>query len=59
MIDAQGNPVGGGDPRSLVGTTQTEQAYMSTSLGENPTVVDGKPFAIRLHLNLPVGSPGL
>ncbi|MGH3392958.1 MAG: ADP-ribosyltransferase [Actinomadura sp.] len=59
MIDAQGDPLGGGDPQSLVGTTQTEPAYMSTSLGVNPTIVDGNPFTYRLHLNLPEGSPGL
>ncbi|MBC6466060.1 ADP-ribosyltransferase [Actinomadura alba] len=47
------------NPRALEGTTQTEPAYMSTSLGRTPAVVDGNPFKFNLHINVPEGSPGL
>ncbi|NKY48145.1 scabin-related ADP-ribosyltransferase [Nocardia cerradoensis] len=49
----------GGDPRALIGTTQTERAYMSTSLGANLTQVDGRPFPFRIEMTVPAGSPGL
>ncbi|WP_227984235.1 ADP-ribosyltransferase [Nocardia spumae] len=59
LTAADGRPLGGRDPRALIGATQTEQGYMSTSLGANPTVVDGKPFEYRVRLDLPAGTHGL
>lgn len=32
---------------------------MSTSLGQNPAVVDGQPFSYRIHMDLPEGSNGV
>ncbi|MEU6561079.1 ADP-ribosyltransferase [Nocardia nova] len=49
----------GGDPRALIGTTQVEHSYMSTSLGANLTEVDGKGFPVRVEMSVPAGTPGL
>lgn len=48
-----------GSMESLVGTRQTEEAYMSTALGDRPPTVDGHEMPIRLHLDVPEGSRGL
>ncbi|WP_131903026.1 ADP-ribosyltransferase [Actinomadura rubrisoli] len=56
---ADGNPLGGRHPLMLVGSMQSEPAYMSTSLGADTTQVDGQGFRYRLHLDVPAGSPGL
>ncbi|WP_228002517.1 ADP-ribosyltransferase [Nocardia australiensis] len=54
-----GQPLGNRDPQLLNGSTQLDRGYMSTSLGRNPTQVDGKSFAYRLDLELPAGTNGL
>ncbi|WP_131736236.1 WXG100-like domain-containing protein [Actinomadura roseirufa] len=54
-----GGALAGRDPSWLVGTTQTEPGYMSTSLGENPAVVDNNPFEYRIRINLPEGAHGV
>jgi hypothetical protein len=59
MIAQDGLPLGNRDPRLLVGARQQEPAYMSTSLGRNPAVVDGDPFEYRIRMRLPAGSHGL
>ncbi|MFB4301422.1 ADP-ribosyltransferase [Actinomadura sp. NTSP31] len=59
MTAQDGGALGNRDPRLLVGMTQTEPAYMSTSLGRDPAVVDNNPFEYRIHLDLPEGSHGL
>ncbi|WP_131760980.1 ADP-ribosyltransferase [Actinomadura fibrosa] len=59
MRTSDGSPLGNRDPRMLIGSTQTEPGYMSTSLGTNPAVVDGNPFEFRIRLNLPPGAHGV
>ncbi|GAB2721981.1 ADP-ribosyltransferase [Nocardia thraciensis] len=54
-----GQPLGSRDPRILQGTSQLDRGYMSTTLGANPTVVDGNPFEHRMNLRLPPGTHGL
>ncbi|WP_285693324.1 ADP-ribosyltransferase [Actinomadura sp. NBRC 104412] len=56
---ADGTPLGSRDPALLVGSTQTEPAYMSTSLGRDPATVDGNPFSYHMHIDLPPGSRGV
>ncbi|WP_395103588.1 ADP-ribosyltransferase [Actinomadura sp. SCN-SB] len=56
---ADGTPLGSRDPALLVGSTQTEPAYMSTSLGRDPATVDGDPFSYHMHIDLPPGSRGV
>ncbi|MCX5209098.1 hypothetical protein OG689_07330 [Kitasatospora sp. NBC_00240] len=45
------------DPEDLVGKTITEKGYMSTSLGDLPSMYQGKEAI--LHLSVPGGTPGL
>jgi hypothetical protein len=59
LLAPDGTPLGNRDPRMLIGMTQTEPGYMSTSLGVNPTVVDGNPFEFRMRMRLPEGAHGL
>ncbi|MBF6144937.1 ADP-ribosyltransferase [Nocardia nova] len=59
LTAGDGRPLGSRDPRELIGASQTERGYMSTSLGANPTVVDGRPFEYRMRLDLPEGTHGL
>jgi hypothetical protein len=59
LTAADGHPLGIRDPRALIGTTQTERGYMSTSLGENPAVVDNNPFEYKMKLDLPPGTHGV
>ncbi|WP_344279186.1 ADP-ribosyltransferase [Actinomadura napierensis] len=59
LTAADGAPLGDRHPSLLIGATQMEPAYMSTSLGVNTTQVDGKDFEIRVHMNVPRGAPGL
>ncbi|MFF0500924.1 ADP-ribosyltransferase [Nocardia aobensis] len=59
LTAGDGRPLGSRDPRELIGVSQTERGYMSTSLGANPTVVDGRPFEYRMRLDLPEGTHGL
>ncbi|MEU0239514.1 ADP-ribosyltransferase [Nocardiopsis sp. NPDC006198] len=47
------------DPQSIVGTIQSDAGYMSTALGRDPIVVDGRPFAYTVHLDVPEGAHGL
>lgn len=54
-----GTALGPRDAQLLIGSIQTEPAYMSTSLGQNPAVVDGQPFSYRIHMDLPEGSNGV
>ncbi|MFW6642077.1 ADP-ribosyltransferase [Nocardiopsis algeriensis] len=52
----------GFDPNNigaLIGTTQVERGYMSTSLGNTLTTVDGKPFIFTLNLDVPSGAQGV
>jgi hypothetical protein len=47
-----------GDPMKLVGQTQTDKAYMSTSIGEGlPGMLQGAKG--ELHLDVPAGTPGV
>ncbi|OLB77365.1 MAG: hypothetical protein AUI14_16235 [Actinobacteria bacterium 13_2_20CM_2_71_6] len=48
-----------GDLRSLVGTTQTEPGYMSTSLGARPAFGPEWGYHYRVHLAVPRGASGL
>ncbi|MFE3445573.1 ADP-ribosyltransferase [Nocardia sp. NPDC059180] len=58
LRDHSGNPLGaGGDPRSLIGTRQTEPGFMSTSLGATPPPHFDREF--RMELDVPAGSPGV
>ncbi|WP_429422332.1 ADP-ribosyltransferase [Nocardia sp. GAS34] len=59
LTAADGHPLGIRDPRALIGTTQMERGYMSTSLGENPAVVDNNPFEYKMKLDLPPGTHGV
>ncbi|MDL4814886.1 WXG100-like domain-containing protein [Actinomadura opuntiae] len=59
MLTPDGTPLGNRDPQLLIGATQTEPAYMSTSLGVSPAVVDRNPFEFRIRMRLPAGSHGL
>ncbi|MUL43266.1 hypothetical protein FZ103_19195, partial [Streptomonospora sp. PA3] len=45
--------------KKMIGETQSDNAYMSTSLGKNPTVVDNNPYEYKFHLNVPEGHPGV
>ncbi|MFI6870185.1 ADP-ribosyltransferase [Nocardia sp. NPDC050406] len=55
LVDSLGNPFGGGDPRLLKNTEQTERAYMSTSLSPYALF----PGNVRMEIDLPAGTPGL
>ncbi|MEV0108818.1 toxin glutamine deamidase domain-containing protein [Nocardia sp. NPDC050799] len=55
LTASDGAPLGGRDPRLLVGTTQQEPAYLSTSLGKVPAF----PGTVRIELDLPAGTRGL
>jgi hypothetical protein len=46
---------GGADPRGLIGTVQTEQGFISASLGTPPSF----QFSYHLHLLVPSGYSGL
>ncbi|MBO2460220.1 WXG100-like domain-containing protein [Actinomadura violacea] len=59
LLAPDGLPLGDRDPRLLIGMTQSEPGYMSTSLGANPTVVDNRPFGLRMRMRLPAGAHGL
>ncbi len=59
LKDAHGHPLGTRDPRELIGAEQVDRGYMSSSLGENPTVVDNRPFGYKMKLDLPQGTHGL
>ncbi|WP_378737169.1 ADP-ribosyltransferase [Nocardia brasiliensis] len=55
-----GNPLGDRTDLSLLEhTIQQDPAYLSTSLGNNLTVVDGKPFKIRMEIDIPKGGHAL
>ncbi|MFE2960970.1 ADP-ribosyltransferase [Nocardia tengchongensis] len=54
-VDETGTRLGDGDPRSLIGTVQTEPGYLSVSLGAVPPFGD----TVRLDLDIPAGSEGL
>ncbi|WP_280481736.1 ADP-ribosyltransferase [Nocardia cyriacigeorgica] len=58
LRDQSGNLLGdGGDPRSLIGTRQSEPGFMSTSLGATPPPHFDREF--RMELDVPAGSPGV
>lgn len=59
LLAPDGLPLGDRDPRLLIGMTQSEPGYMSTSLGANPAVVDNRPFELRMRMRLPAGAHGL
>lgn len=59
MSARDGHPLGNRSPSLLIGTEQQELAYMSTSLGATPAVIDGDPYSIRIELDVPAGSRGL
>ncbi|WP_121435114.1 ADP-ribosyltransferase [Actinomadura pelletieri] len=48
-----------GNPRSLIGTVQTEQSFMSTALGRTTPPIDGQHHPIVMHMDVPEGSRGL
>lgn len=49
----------GHDPASVIGKTQSDNAIMSTALGEKPPPIDGQEPVYRLHLDLPKGQDGM
>lgn len=59
MLARDGYPLGNRSPSLLIGAEQQELAYMSTSLGATPAVIDGNPYSIRIELDVPAGSRGL
>ncbi|MBE1533364.1 ADP-ribosyltransferase [Actinomadura algeriensis] len=59
MTAADGSPLGARDASQLIGSVQHEHAFMSTSLGRDPAVVDNNPFPIRIHIDLPEGARGV
>ncbi|WP_345496831.1 ADP-ribosyltransferase [Nocardia callitridis] len=57
-VDNFGTPLGNsGDPRNLLGTVQTEQGYMSSSLGATPPANFDRAY--RMELELPPGTTGI
>lgn len=56
MTLPNGTQLGDRDPRELIGTTQTESGYMSSSLGATPPPHFNNAF--RMELDLPPGTRG-
>lgn len=48
MLDADGQPLGDGDPRRLIGTIQTERGYLSTSVGAETIVASDSDYCLEL-----------
>nr|WP_276516420.1 ADP-ribosyltransferase [Streptomonospora nanhaiensis] len=45
--------------RQLIGVRQVERGYMSTSLGNEPAVIDGNPYPYKINFSLPAGMRAL